>query len=289
MNLCNERELRDLLGRHGFRFTKSMGQNFLINPEIPAAIAEASGAGKDYGVLEIGPGVGSLTVELAKRAGKVLSVELDRDLLPILAETLSGCGNAEIVSGDALKLDLSALADEHFQGLTPIVCANLPYNITSPILEKLVLAPRFQSVTVLLQKEVAERLAAPDGSGDGGAFSLFLRYHMQPELLFAVSRENFLPRPKVDSAVLRCTRRTYPAVEVEDEAYFFRVMRGAFLLRRKTIVNSLAAALPELSKDAIRNAVTACGLPETVRGERLTLQNFAEITRFLLTKSAKRI
>ena len=281
MNLCNERELRDLLGRHGFRFTKSMGQNFLINPDIPAAIAEASGAGQDCGVLEIGPGVGSLTVELARRAAKTVSVELDRALLPILTETLSDCPNAEVVPGDALKLDLDALATEKFPGLTPIVCANLPYNITSPILEKLILAPRFRSVTVLLQKEVAERLAAPDGSGDGGAFSLFLRYHMEPELLFAVSRENFLPRPKVDSAVLRCTRRTSPAVETEDEAYFFRVVRGAFLLRRKTIVNSLAAALPELPKDAIRNAVTACGLSETVRGERLTLQNFADLSRRL--------
>lgn len=281
MNLCNERELRDLLARHGFRFTKSMGQNFLINPDIPAAIADASGAGQDCGVLEIGPGVGALTVELARRAGKVLSVELDRALLPILAETLSDCPNAEVVPGDALKLDLDALATEKFQGLTPIICANLPYNITSPILEKLIQTPRFQRVTVLLQKEVAERLSAPDGSGDGGAFSLFLRYHMEPELLFAVSRENFLPRPKVDSAVLRCTRRTRPAVEVEDEAYFFRVVRGAFLLRRKTIVNSLAAALPELSKDAIRNAVTACGLSETVRGERLTLQNFADLSERL--------
>ena len=281
MNLCNERELRDLLGRHGFRFTKSMGQNFLINPDIPAAIAEASGAGQDCGVLEIGPGVGSLTVELARRAAKTVSVELDRALLPILTETLSDCPNAEVVPGDALKLDLDALATEKFPGLTPIVCANLPYNITSPILEKLIQTPRFQRVTVLLQKEVAERLSAPDGSGDGGAFSLFLRYHMEPELLFAVSRENFLPRPKVDSAVLRCTRRTSPAVETEDEAYFFRVVRGAFLLRRKTIVNSLAAALPELSKDAIRNAVTACGLSETVRGERLTLQNFADLSRRL--------
>ena len=286
MNLCNERELRDLLARHGFRFTKSMGQNFLINPDIPPAIADASGAGQDCGVLEIGPGVGSLTVELARRAAKTVSVELDRALLPILAETLSDCPNAEIVAGDALKLDLAALATEKFQGLTPIICANLPYNITSPILEKLILAPRFQSVTVLLQKEVAERLSAPDGSGDGGAFSLFLRYHMEPELLFAVSRENFLPRPKVDSAVLRCTRRTRPAVEVADEAYFFRVVRGAFLLRRKTIVNSLAAALPELSKDAIRNAVTACGLSETVRGERLTLQNFADLSRYLQAAQA---
>ena len=254
MNLCDERELRPLLERHGFRFSKSMGQNFLIDPEIPAEIADASGADKSRGVLEIGAGVGSLTAELSRRAGKVVSVELD----------------------------LSALAAEKFQGLTPIVCANLPYNITSPMLEKLILTPCFQSVTVLLQKEVAERLAAPEGSGDGGAFSLFLRYHMVPELLFGVPRDKFLPRPKVDSAVLRCVRRTTPAVDAADEAYFFRVVRGAFLLRRKTIVNSLAAALPELSKDSIREAVRACGLSETVRGERLTLQDFAELSRLLM-------
>ena len=281
MNLCDERELRPLLERHGFRFSKSMGQNFLIDPEIPAEIADASGADKSCGVLEIGAGVGSLTAELSRRAGKVVSVELDRALLPILSETMSGLDNVEIVPGDALKLDLSALAADRFQGLTPIVCANLPYNITSPILEKLILTPCFQSVTVLLQKEVAERLAAPEGSGDGGAFSLFLRYYMVPELLFGVPRDKFLPRPKVDSAVLRCVRRTTPAVDADNEAYFFRVMRGAFLLRRKTIVNSLAAALPELSKDFIRDAVRACGLPETVRGERLTLQNFAELSRLL--------
>ena len=281
MNLCDERELRPLLERHGFRFSKSMGQNFLIDPEIPAEIADASGADKSCGVLEIGAGVGSLTAELSRRAGKVVSVELDRALLPILSETMSGLDNVEIVPGDALKLDLSALAADRFQGLTPIVCANLPYNITSPILEKLILTPCFQSVTVLLQKEVAERLAAPEGSGDGGAFSLFLRYYMVPELLFGVPRDKFLPRPKVDSAVLRCVRRTTPAVDAADEAYFFRVVRGAFLLRRKTIVNSLAAALPELSKDFIRDAVRACGLPETVRGERLTLQNFAELSRLL--------
>ncbi|MBR4545507.1 MAG: ribosomal RNA small subunit methyltransferase A [Oscillibacter sp.] len=282
MNLCDERELRPLLERHGFRFSKSMGQNFLIDPEIPAEIADASGADKSRGVLEIGAGVGSLTAELSRRAGKVVSVELDRALLPILSETMSGLDNVEIVPGDALKLDLSALAAEKFQGLTPIVCANLPYNITSPMLEKLILTPCFQSVTVLLQKEVAERLAAPEGSGDGGAFSLFLRYHMVPELLFGVPRDKFLPRPKVDSAVLRCVRRTTPAVDAADEAYFFRVVRGAFLLRRKTIVNSLAAALPELSKDSIREAVRACGLSETVRGERLTLQDFAELSRLLM-------
>ncbi|MBQ7681071.1 MAG: ribosomal RNA small subunit methyltransferase A [Oscillibacter sp.] len=281
MDLCSERDLRPLLERHGFRFSKSMGQNFLIDPEIPAAIADASGADKYSGVLEIGPGVGALTAELSKRAGKVVSVELDRALLPVLAETMDGLENVEIVQGDALKLDLSALAAERFQGLTPMVCANLPYNITSPILEKLILTPCFQSVTVLVQKEVAERLAAPEGSGDSGSFALFLRYHMVPEIALEVSREKFLPRPKVDSALLRCVRRAAPAVDVPDEAYFFRVVRGAFLLRRKTIVNSLAAALPEVPKEAVRDAVRAAGLPETVRGERLTLRDFAELSRLL--------
>ena len=283
MNLCDKDQIRELLGRHGFHFSKSMGQNFLIDPAIPAAIAEASQAGPETGVLEIGPGAGSLTAELAQRAGRVASVELDRSLLPVLAETMAPYPNVEIVSGDVLQMDLTALAEEKFlaSGLTPIVCANLPYNITTPVLTKLVETPAFQSVTVLLQKEVAQRLAAPQGSSGGGAFSLYLQYYMETSLLFPVLREKFFPAPKVDSAVLRCVRRSRPAVEVEDEAFFFRVLRGGFLLRRKTLSNSLASALPELEKGRIQGAVAQCGLPEGIRGERLTLADFARLSALL--------
>ena len=280
MNLCDYNFIRDLLGRHGFHFSKSMGQNFLIDPEVPYNIAAASQADKSCGVLEIGPGIGPLTAELAQRAGKVVSVELDKALLPVLAETMSGFDNVEIVPGDAMKLDLGALAAEKFQGLTPIVCANLPYNITTPILEKLIETPCFETITVLIQKEVAQRLSAAQGSADGGSFSLFLQYYMETEYLFDVPREKFLPAPKVTSAVLRCVRRPKPAVEVEDEAFFFKVMRGAFLLRRKTLANSLSSALGR-SKEEIQDAVKVCGLRTDVRGEKLTLQDFANLSKAL--------
>ena len=284
MNLCDRDTIRALLDRHGFRFSKSMGQNFLSDPQLPADIAAASGADETCGVLEIGPGIGPLTAELARRAGKVVSVELDKTLLPVLAETMAPFSNVEILQGDALRLDLAALAAEKFQGLTPIVCANLPYNITSPALQKFVETPCFQSVTVLIQKEVAQRLSAPQGSSEGGAFSLFLQYRMEVEMLFEVPRDKFLPAPKVDSAVLRCVRRNRPAVEISDEAFFFKVLRGAFLLRRKTLVNSLSAALPGWDKPAVQSAIASCGLPPDVRGERLTLQDFAALAEALREK-----
>ena len=284
MNLCDYATIRALLDRHGFHFSKSMGQNFLLDPQIPADIAAASGADETCGVLEIGPGIGPLTAELAKRAGKVVSIELDKTLLPVLAETMAPFPNVEILQGDVLRLDLAALAAEKFQGLTPVVCANLPYNITSPILQKLAETPCFRSLTVLIQKEVAQRLSAPQGSPEGGAFSLFLQYWMEVETLFQVPRDKFLPAPKVDSAVLRCLRRSRPAVEVSDEVFFFKVLRGAFLLRRKTLVNSLAAALPGSSKGDIQRAIEDCGLPPDVRGERLTLQDFAALAQALREK-----
>ena len=281
MNLCDYNTIRELLGRHGFHFSKSMGQNFLIDPEVPYNIAAASQADETCGVLEIGPGIGPLTKELAQRAGKVVSVELDKSLLPVLAETMASYSNVEIVPGDAMKLDLGALAAEKFQGLRPIVCANLPYNITTPVLTKLIETPCFETITVLIQKEVAQRLSAAQGSSDGGSFSLFLQYDMETEYLFDVPREKFLPAPKVTSAVLRCIRRKKPAVDVDDEEFFFKVVRGAFLLRRKTLPNSLAAALPPFSKESIIAAMAECGLPETVRGERLTLQDFANLSKTL--------
>lgn len=281
MNLCDYNTIRDLLARHGFHFSKSMGQNFLIDPEVPRRIAEASGADAGCGVLEIGPGIGPLTAELAQRAGKVVAVELDRALLPVLAETMAPYPNVEIVPGDVLKLDLTTIAAEKFQGLTPMVCANLPYNVTSPILEKLVESPCFTAFTVMIQREVARRLCAPQGSSEGGSFSLFLQYYMESELLFDVPPEKFLPVPKVTSAVIRCVRRDRPAVEVADEGFFFHVMRGGFLLRRKTLANSLSAALPGISKESIQQAIADVGLPAAVRGEQLTLEDFAALSAAL--------
>ena len=301
MDLWNYQSLRSLLDRHGFRFSKSKGQNFLLDRRILEQIAAASEADRGCGVLEIGPGAGSLTIELAARAGKVAAVELDRDLLPVLAESVGTLSNVEIIPGDALKLDLASLAWEKFGAppaeeqsgnftphvqepsgaLTPIVCANLPYNITTPILEKLIETPCYRTITVLLQKEVARRLSAPPGSGEAGAFSLWLQYHMETRTLFDVPRTCFHPVPNVDSALLRCVRRKHPPVEAADEAFFFRLIRGAFLLRRKTLVNSLSAAFPEFSREFIREAVRACALPENVRGERLTFPEFAALARVL--------
>ena len=281
MNLCDMDTIRAPLDRHGFHFSKSMGQNFLIDPEIPYNIAASSQADKNCGVLEIGPGIGPLTSELAQRAGKVVSIELDKSLLPVLKETMAPYPNVEIVPGDAMKLDLNALIEEKFQGLRPIVCANLPYNITTPILEKFIQTPAIETMTVLIQKEVAQRLAAAQGDSAGGSFSLFLQYYMETEYLFDVPREKFLPAPKVTSAVLRCVRRKKPAVEVEDEAFFFKVMRGGFLLRRKTLTNSLSAALKGYDKETIQSAIEACGLRPDVRGERLTLQDFANLASHL--------
>ena len=278
MNLCDEHTIRALLERHGFHFSKSMGQNFLIDPMIPARIAAASEADNTCGVLEIGPGIGPLTAELSRLAGKVVSVELDRSLLPILEETMAERPNVEIVPGDVMKLDLNALITEKFQGLRPIVCANLPYNITTPVLTRFVETPAIETVTVLIQKEVAQRLAAPQGSPDGGAFSLYLQYYMETSYLFDVPREKFLPSPKVTSSVLRCVRREKPAVEVADEAFFFKVIKGAFLLRRKTLVNSLAAALSGTDKSVIAEAIAGCGLSPSVRGEALTLADFAALS-----------
>ena len=281
MDLCNRNDIQALLQRHGFRFSKAMGQNFLIQGWVPRDIAAACGADQHTGVLEIGPGIGPLTAELAQRAGKVVAVELDRALLPVLAETMAPYPNVEVVPGDVLKLDLTAIAAEKFQGLTPIVCANLPYNVTSPILEKLVESPCFTAFTVMIQREVARRLCAPQGSSEGGSFSLFLQYYMKPELLFDVPPEKFLPAPKVTSAVIRCVRRERPAVDVADESFFFKVMRGGFLLRRKTLANSLSAALPGIPKESIQQAIADMGLPAAVRGEQLTLEDFAALSAAL--------
>ena len=267
-----------LLQRHGFHFSKSMGQNFLVDPAIPCEIAESSRADETNGVLEIGPGIGALSHELCERAGKVVAVELDKTLLPILNETMARFDNFEVVSADILKTDIPALVKEKFAGLTPIVCANLPYNITTPAITALLESKCFESITVLVQKEVAERLCAAPGTSAYGAFSVFMQYHTAPELLFAVPRECFEPQPKVTSAVLRAVVRREPPVQVADEKFFFRVVYASFALRRKTLVNSLMTAFSaQLTKEQLTAAVTSCGLDANIRGERLGLSEFAAL------------
>lgn len=278
MNLCDIREIQALLRRHGFHFSKSMGQNFLIADWVPRDIAAASGADETCGVLEIGPGIGPLTTELCRSGAKVVAVELDKALLPVLGETMADWDNFSLISGDVLKLDLPTLVRERFDGLTPMVCANLPYNITTPVLTALVEAGCFETITVMIQKEVAQRIAGGPG-GDYGAFSVFMQYYTDPEVLFDVPKECFLPAPKVTSAVLRCRRRKEPPVAPAcGEKFFFKVVRASFALRRKTLVNSLASVFgSQLGKYALGEAVAACGLSPTVRGEALTLEQFAAL------------
>lgn len=288
MNLCDIREVKALLARHGFYFSKSMGQNFLIADWVPQDIAAAGGGDKTCGVLEIGPGIGCLTRELCKRAKKVVSVELDPALPPVLAETMEGVENFKLISGDALKLDIPALADREFHGLTPLVCANLPYNAASPILRALVEAERFASITVMVQREAALRLTAKPGSKDYGALSIYMQFHTDPEILFDVSPECFLPAPKVTSSVIRCRVREAPAVSPAcGKEFFFQVVKGAFALRRKTLSNSLSAVFSSrLSKEEIMDAIVQCGLSPTVRGETLGLHEFADLADCLWTRAA---
>lgn len=284
MDLCNERQIKALLNRHGFRFSKSMGQNFLIVPEIPQAIADASEANASCGVLEIGPGIGPLTVQLAQRAGKVVSVELDRSLLPILAETLAPYPNTEVVSGDIMKLELEELVQRRLGGYTPIVCANLPYNITTPVITRLLESGLFRSVTVLIQREVARRICAKPGTADCGAFSLLCQYYADCRLLFEVPPESFLPAPKVTSAVVRMEVRETPPVAVSDPALLFRVIQASFMQRRKKLLNGLTTAFgKEISRERLAAALSNCGFSENVRGEALGLEEFAQLTSQLET------
>ena len=281
MDLCDIREINALLARHGFHFSKSMGQNFLIAGWVPRDIADAASLDESCAVLEIGPGIGPLTRQLSLRAGKVAAVELDAALLPILKETLADCSNVEVIPGDVMKLDIAAIVSDRFNGFTPKACANLPYNITTPVLTRLLEAKCFQSVTVMVQREVARRICAAPGSPDCGAFSLFCQYHAQCELLFEVPPDCFLPAPKVTSAVVRLIPYAAPPVSGGRDA-IFAVVKAAFAQRRKTLLNALSAAYGNrFSKDQLRQVILDCGLPETIRGERLSLEQFARLARYL--------
>ena len=283
MNLTDINQIKDLLGRHGFRFSKSLGQNFLCAAWVPEDIADAAGLDGKTGVLEVGPGVGCLTVQLAARAKKVVCIELDKALRPVLAETLADCGNAEVVFGDVMKTDLAALCREKFADCARVVvCANLPYNITTPAITALIESRCFSSITVLVQKEVAERLCAKPGTSAYGAFSVFMQYYTEPELLFEVPKECFEPMPKVTSAVLRAVVREKPPVEVADEAFFFKTVYAAFALRRKTLVNSLMTAFGQkFTKEELTQLVVDCGLDASIRGEKLGLAEFAALSAIL--------
>ena len=279
INVCDIQVMKPLLAEHGFHFSKAKGQNFLIAPWVPESIARESGVDGSVGVLEIGPGIGPLTQQLALRAGKVCAVEVDMRLKPILALTLADCGNVEILWEDVLKLDIPALVQEKLGGLRPMACANLPYYITSPILTALLEAECFEAVTVMVQKEVAQRIAAGPGTAEYGAFSVFCQYYAQPELLFDVPPHCFLPQPKVTSAVVTLRVRQQRPWDIPDKGLFFRVVRSSFAMRRKKLSNGLASGFPELGKSGAEDVLRACGLPDNVRGETLGIPEFARIAR----------
>ena len=274
MDLCDVRQVEALLSRHGFHFSKSKGQNFLTAAWVPERIAESCGADRSCGVVEIGPGFGCLTEQLSLRAGRVLAYEVDGALRPVLAETLAGRDNVEIVFDDVMRRDLAADIRERLPGLRPLLCANLPYNITSPVLTKLLESGCFEALTVMVQKEVAERIAARPATPQYGAFSILAQWYAEPELLFTVGAECFVPRPKVTSAVVRLKRRPAPPVETEKKS-FFRVVRAAFNMRRKTLINALDGLC---GRETALAAVRACGFDERVRGEALSLADFAALT-----------
>ena len=279
VNVCDIEVMKPLLAVHGFHVSKAKGQNFLIAPWVPESIARESGVEKDVGVLEIGPGIGPLTQQLSLRAGKVCAVEVDERLKPILDITLEGCNNVEILWGDVLKQNIPALVNEKLGSLRPMACANLPYYITSPILTALLEAECFEAVTVMVQKEVAQRIAAQPGTADYGAFSVFCQYYAQPELLFDVPPHCFLPQPKVTSAVVTLRVRQERPWDIDDPALFFRVVRASFAMRRKKLSNGLASGFPELGKRGAEEVLSACGFDANVRGETLGIPEFAAIAR----------
>ena len=279
IDVCDIQVMKPLLAEHGFHFSKAKGQNFLIAPWVPRSIAEDAGVDETAGVLEIGPGIGPLTQQLCLRAGKVCAVEVDTRLEPILKRTVGEFDNLEILWGDVLKQDVAALVKEKFAGLRPMACANLPYYITSPILTALLEAECFESVTVMVQKEVALRMAAKPGTADYGAFTVFCQYYAKPELLFDVPPHCFMPQPKVTSAVVSLRVREERPWDIPDKDLFFRVVRSSFAMRRKKLSNGLAAGFPELGKEGAEAVIAACGFDENVRGETLDIEGFAALAR----------
>lgn len=277
-NLTDIGTIKEILGRHGFHFSKALGQNFIVNPSVCPRMAEESGIDENCGVIEIGAGIGVLTAELAKRAKKVVVIEIDTKLLPILDETLKDFDNIEIINQDVLKTDLAALIKEKFAGMPVYVCANLPYYITSPVIMAL-LESRLpiEAVTVMVQKEAAQRICAPVGSRLSGAVTVAVDYYAHAQKLFDVSAGSFMPAPKVDSCVIKMDIRKTPEIEITDEALFFRMVHAAFGQRRKTAANSISAG-SGIPKDAVIKAIDECGFEPSVRAEGLTMQELAMLS-----------
>ncbi len=280
MDIFSQKDIRRLLTAHGFRFSKSMGQNFLIDSSVPENIADGAGIDKSFGVLEVGPGLGALTRALSTRASAVRAVELDKRLFPLLEDTLSGYSNVRVINGDILKLDIAATAEEAFPGLRRAACANLPYNITTPAVTALFEAECFERVTVMVQREVARRMCASPGTPDYGAFSIFVQYYSEPEILFDVAPGCFIPQPNVTSSVVTMKTHAVKPVPSDMKTLFFRVVRASFAQRRKTLVNGLESAFGgSLPKQVLREIVTGCGFNEMIRGETLGIPDFLALAR----------
>ena len=287
VNVCDIQVMKPLLAQHGFHFSKAKGQNFLIAPWVPQSIAEEAGVDETAGVLEIGPGIGPLTQQRCLRAAKVCAVELDERLEPILDITVGEFENLEIIWNDVLKLDIPALVAGEFPGLRPMACANLPYYITSPILSALLEADCFDSVTVMVQKEVALRIAAAPGSADYSAFTVFCQYYAEPNLLFDVPAHCFMPQPKVTSAVIQLNVRKERNWGALDEEIFFRTVKASFAMRRKKLSNGLASGFPELGKSGAAEVIEAAGFDANVRGETLSIPEFVRIANEIVKRRAK--
>ena len=281
LDVCNPQVMRSLLAEFGFHFSKSKGQNFLTQRWVPERIVRESGIDEACGALEIGPGFGPLTQELCLRASKVVALEVDTTLRPVLKKTVGEFDNLEILFTDALKTDLPKLVAEKFGDLTPTACANLPYYITSPVLTKLLESRCFASVTVMVQKEVAQRICAKAGSADYSAFTVLCNYYAEPKLLFDVPPSCFMPQPKVTSAVVCLKTRTQPSAEIKDEALFLRTVRAAFAMRRKTLLNCLSAGFPQKTKAELTEIMQSVGISPTARGETLDLPTFAALSNAL--------
>jgi 16S rRNA (adenine1518-N6/adenine1519-N6)-dimethyltransferase len=281
-DLCDYATINKILSKHGFTFSKALGQNFLIDNNVCPTMADMLNSNDDTAVLEIGPGIGVLTKELCKVSGKVVAIELDKRLYPVLSETLGDYDNFELVEGDVMQLDLASLIEEKFKGFKSIkVCANLPYYITSPVVMTLLESNLpIDEIEVMVQKEAAQRLCAEIGSRDAGAVSVAVNYYGDAQILFEVGRESFMPSPKVDSAVIKITLHKEPKYKVSDEKNFFSLVKAAFAQRRKTLVNSLSNSLG-LSKDSITNALDKLGLQQSIRAEKLTMEDYVNLCDLL--------
>lgn len=281
-NLSNIGTIKDIMNRHGFNFNKSLGQNFLVNPSVCPRIAENGNANESFSIIEIGTGFGVLTVELAKRAKKVVAIEIDKKLMPVLAETLADYDNVKVINEDVLKVDLEKLIEDEFQGMDVAVCANLPYYITSPIVMGL-LEQRLpiKSITVMVQKEAAERLCAKMGTRQCGAVTAAVNYYSEPKVLFQVSRGSFMPAPNVDSTVIRLDIKQQTPDNVENEAHLFKLIRASFSQRRKTLANPVSSELC-IKKEIVLSALESVGLKPTARAEELTLEQFIALSNAIL-------